>query len=241
MVSAPPLTHESLGSVAAMTEFALGSSSASEIKARLEAERRAIPHLLLRDAENAQVIVELPVAPTRVIIGRGAGCDLPLSWDRNASRVHAELERIGGVWTVVDDGLSSNGTLLNGARITSRQRLRDQDVLQIGETVILFREPALTDGSETRVGVVHPAPKLSEAQTRVLLALCRPYKNADDFRTPATNQQIADQLFLSIDATKTHMRALFAKFEIEDLPQNQKRAKLVERAFLSGAVSTRDL
>ena len=224
-----------------MTEFALGSSSASEIKARLEAERRGIPHLLLRDAEGAQLIVELPIARARLIIGRGTGCDLPLSWDHNVSRVHAELEQIGGVWTVVDDGLSSNGTLRNGARIASRQRLRDQDILQIGETIVLFRAPERADASQTRVGVVHPAPKLSEAQARVLHALCRPYKNPDDFRTPATNQQIADELFLSVDATKTHLRALFAKFDIEDLPQNQKRAKLVERAFLTGAVSARDL
>ena len=40
---------------------------------------------------------------------------------------------------------------------------------------------------------------------------------------------------------KTHLRALFAKFGVEDLPQNQKRAKLIERAFQTGLVSERDL
>ena len=64
---------------------------------------------------------------------------------------------------------------------------------------------------------------LSEAQRRVLVALCRPFKDATGYVTPATNQQIADELFLSVDAVKTHLRALFAKFGIEDLPQNQKR------------------
>jgi hypothetical protein len=34
---------------------------------------------------------------------------------------------------------------------------------------------------------------------------------------------------------------LFAKFGIEDLPQNQKRIRLVERAFYSGVISERDL
>jgi hypothetical protein len=34
---------------------------------------------------------------------------------------------------------------------------------------------------------------------------------------------------------------LFAKFGIEQLPQNQKRARLVERAFFSGVISERDL
>jgi len=53
-------------------------------------------------------------------------------------------------------------------------------------------------------------------------------------RDPATNQQIADELFLSLDAVKTHLRMLFHKFGIEDLPQNQKRARLVEMALQFG-------
>jgi hypothetical protein len=40
---------------------------------------------------------------------------------------------------------------------------------------------------------------------------------------------------------KTHLRALFARFEIDDLPQNQKRLKLVEIALKSGVVSRREL
>ena len=41
-----------------------------------------------------------------------------LDWDSEISRVHAALERIGDDWTVVDDGLSHNGTYLNGERVT---------------------------------------------------------------------------------------------------------------------------
>jgi hypothetical protein len=61
------------------------------------------------------------------------------------------------------------------------------------------------------------------------------------FATPATNQQVADELFLSVDAVKTHLRVLFAKFGIEQLPQNQKRIRLVERAFYAGIITERDL
>jgi hypothetical protein len=82
---------------------------------------------------------------------------------------------------------------------------------------------------------------VSDAQRRVLLALCRPYKEPGPFTTPATNQEIASELFLSVEAVKTHLRALFAKFGVEDLPQNQKRARLIERAFQTGLVSERDL
>ena len=59
--------------------------------------------------------------------------------------------------------------------------------------------------------------------------------------TPATNQQIATELFLSVEAVKTHLRALGVKFGVQDLPQNQKRTKLVERAFATGVITHHDL
>ena len=73
----------------------------------------------------------------------------------------------------------------------------------------------------------------------MLIALCRPLAGGDAYATAATNQQIADELFLSVDAVKTHLRALFAKFGVEQLGQNQKRSALAARALTSGAI-TRD-
>jgi pSer/pThr/pTyr-binding forkhead associated (FHA) protein len=225
-----------------MTEFALGHSSPAEIAARLAAEREGEPHVVLRDAGAVQVIVALADAGRPLTIGRGEGADIQLHWDRDASRTHASLERVGGVWAIVDDGLSRNGTYVNGERVGGRQRLRDGDVLRVGATAIVFRDPTSVGASETRMGGPDVAPpKVSEAQRKVLLALCRPYKEPGPFTTPATNQDIAGELFLSVEAVKTHMRALFSRFGLEDLPQNQKRAKLVERAFQTGVVAERDL
>jgi DNA-binding CsgD family transcriptional regulator len=85
------------------------------------------------------------------------------------------------------------------------------------------------------------AAGVSPAQKRVLIALCRPFKDSAAFATPATNQQIADELTLSVEAVKTHLRALFEKFGVTELPQNQKRVGLVERALQSGLVAERDL
>jgi pSer/pThr/pTyr-binding forkhead associated (FHA) protein len=225
-----------------MTDFALGHSSPAEIAARLEAEREGHPHLLLRDSAQAQVIVDLGDDRSRVTIGRGDGSDVQLHWDRDISRAHAELERIGSVWAVCDEGLSRNGTFVNGDRVGSRQRLRDGDVMRVGSTVIVFRDPSSRGFSDTRMGAPELAPPtLSDAQRRVLVALCRPYRQPGPFTTPATNQQIAGELYLSVEAVKTHLRALFTKFSVEDLPQNQKRARLIERAFQTGLVSERDL
>ena len=55
--------------------------------------------------------------------------------------MHAALERLGGEWTVVDDGLSRNGTYVNGERVTARRRLHDGDVVRVGGTAIAFRAP----------------------------------------------------------------------------------------------------
>jgi DNA-binding NarL/FixJ family response regulator len=57
---------------------------------------------------------------------------------------------------------------------------------------------------------------------------------------PATNQQIADDLVLSVEAVKKRLRSLFQMFDLDDLPQNQKRAQLAERALRAGLVSLRD-
>src|ERR1700755_1276071 len=81
--------------------------------------------------------------------------------------------------------------------------------------------------------------RLPATQARILAALCRPISEADHFAAPATNQEIADQVFLSVDAVKGHLRTLYRKFGIEDLPHNQKRARLAELS-LAGAYVKRE-
>src|SRR5712671_2473818 len=75
---------------------------------------------------------------------------------------------------------------------------------------------------------IAPAVALTDTQHRILEALCRPASGGSRFSTPATNQEIAAEVFLSVDAVKAHLRTLYRKFGIEDLPHNQKRARLVE-------------
>ena len=220
-----------------------GVQSAADLKQQIEAERAGVPFLVYRDAEQHQHLFLLSDEVERITVGRGSSSDIWLDWDSEVSRVHAELGRTGDSWTVADDGLSRNGSYVNGERVLGRRRLLDGDVLRIGSTLMTFRQPQQTTIAETSVaadGVSRAS--LSDAQRRVLVALCRPFKDSNGYVTPATNQQIADELFLSIDAVKTHLRALFGKFEVEDLPQNQKRVRLVELALKNGIVSgPRDL
>jgi len=55
---------------------------------------------------------------------------------------------------------------------------------------------------------------------------------------PASNRQIADEVFLSVDAVKTHLRSLCTKFDVGALPHNEKRVKLVGEAIRRGAVTS---
>jgi len=213
----------------------------AELRERIERERDGRPFLLLRDGDGAQQIVVLESDARRVTIGRSAGNDVALPWDTEVSRLHVELERLGDEWTASDDGLSRNGSFLNGQRVSGRQRLRDGDVLRVGRTQIAYSVPDPSNSRPTVAAGSRPElPPLTAQQRAVLVALCRPYKDTE-MATPTTNQQIAGELFLSIDAVKAQLRTLFGYFGLEALPQNQKRSYLAMRALQDGVVSRRDL
>ncbi len=66
-------------------------------------------------------------------VGRGAENAIRLDGDTTVSGRHATLDtRPDGLW--VEDAGSTNGTFVNGARVTSARRLAPGDVLRIGHT-----------------------------------------------------------------------------------------------------------
>jgi hypothetical protein len=219
----------------------LRAASPSELKDQLDAERRGVPFLVYRDGEGRRRIVLLARGVDRLTIGRRDSNDLPLPWDGQVSRVHAELERIGADWALVDDGLSRNGSYVNDARVTGRRRLRNGDLIRLGDTVLVYRAAAgQTD--PTLVPLSAPAPpSLSPLHRRVLVTLARPCRDPGILNTPASNLQIALELGYSVEAVKAHLRVLFRKFGVGDLRQNEKRLKLVDEAFRTGAITRRDL
>ena len=76
---------------------------------------------------------EIPVDSLPVSIGRGGQNDIPLDGDEFSSARHARFERRrDGLW--VEDAGSTNGTFVNGARVTTPRRLVAGDVVRVGQT-----------------------------------------------------------------------------------------------------------
>jgi pSer/pThr/pTyr-binding forkhead associated (FHA) protein len=100
-------------------------------------------------AEQARLVVlsgpeqgrELVLAASgRVFkLGRGEGCDLALS-DEDVSREHAAIERGPGGFALRDLG-SKNGVEVAGEGVVGERRLRDGDVIRVGETHLRLVDP----------------------------------------------------------------------------------------------------
>jgi DNA-binding CsgD family transcriptional regulator len=227
-------------SAAPADPYALHASTPAELKLRRDAERRGLPFVFFRDGDAALRVHPLVSADGAVQIGRRSACLISLHWDSEVSRTHAELQPVGADWAIADDGLSQNGTFVNGERVTARRRLHRGDVIRIGRTTIGYWAPDETSAAATVNGVADiDARTLTDAERRVLLALARPMREPGGL--PATNKEIADELYLTISTVKGHLRAIAEKFGIRELPQTHKRHELVSRAFRLGILSDRDL
>jgi predicted component of type VI protein secretion system len=96
-------------------------------------------------------------------IGR-EGCDITLA-DSEVSRRHAAIQIAAGELSIEDLG-STNGTLVNGERITERRSLREGDEVQIGSTVWRLRAPAgATRLSDVPSDMPSGATRLSQTTT----------------------------------------------------------------------------
>jgi Nif-specific regulatory protein len=119
-----------------------------------------MPHLVVSEPGRVSFTLELKDG---LAIGRDSVNDLVVS-DKQASRRHARLEQSSGGYRVVDLG-STHGTFVNGERAGERV-LADQDQVQIGNVLLLFRAAPLSR-AETVYGptdLIAPARHDSDAR-----------------------------------------------------------------------------
>ena len=103
-------------------------------------------------------------------IGRGEACLVRLT-DRKASRRHAELVVLDGVWTLMDCG-SHNGTFVNGVRLSEPRRLRAGDSLLVGQTTILVSFVPWLEATSGTSKMPRPAPPRDLGQRAERSRLC---------------------------------------------------------------------
>jgi pSer/pThr/pTyr-binding forkhead associated (FHA) protein len=219
----------------------IGKPTQEELEARRAAERIGDPFLVYRDDEGRQHIVSLAERASGVTLGRREEADISVPWDPEMSRVHAELILKAGEWTVSDDGLSQNGTWVNGLRLSGRRRLADGDLLRVGRTVFAFCDPGPTGVGPTLVpGELSATPRFSEQQQRVLRALCRPLFTDGVGINPSTDEEIAEATGIPIEAVGLELDHLGRALGLEEMPRSDQRAEIALLAMRSGLVGADD-
>jgi pSer/pThr/pTyr-binding forkhead associated (FHA) protein len=73
----------------------------------------------------------IPLVKPEITVGRRAGCDIRLDFE-NVSGKHCVLRLITGVWHVRDLG-STNGTSVNGTRLSSQHVIMPDDEMEIAD------------------------------------------------------------------------------------------------------------
>jgi pilus assembly protein CpaF len=131
--------------------------------------------LVFEDERGARRTIPLA---SDVIVGRSAEGNTVRLSTRNVSRHHARFTVVDGVPFVEDSG-SLNGTFVNGVRLRSRRRLRDGDLVRIGDHAVLVKlcsEDTLKLSPQNGAGrsASRPSPRRDEGESTVALDPQRP-------------------------------------------------------------------
>ena len=218
-------------------------TSAPELKAQIEAERGGRPFLVFRDGEGEQRIVLVEEGTTELWVGRGElgrpaarlgrGGLRPARPDRGRRATSARCSTTASPATAPSSARSGS---TGGGACATATRCASAAPRSSSAAPARARPKRPSAASEVpAAATVSPASAASSSPSAA------PSRTATPSPRRPTNQAIADELHLSVDAVKTHMRALFEKLGVEDLPQNRKRVALAERALQSGVVSRREL
>lgn len=119
-----------------------------------------------------------PLEAPEIIIGRDASNVIAIN-DPEVSRKHAKLILQNAAYVIQDLG-STNGTFINGQRITTPQEVKPGDTITLGENIVLMYETAFDPNATVvssaqaqmtvapvRKPVPIPAPALSPVPTPI--------------------------------------------------------------------------
>jgi hypothetical protein len=98
-----------------------------------------------------------PVSGESFTIGREPGNGIVIN-DAEVSRKHARMSQQGTTYTIEDLG-STNGTFVNGVRLTAPHALRSGEVIAFGEQIsMVFEAVEVSDPNATMLHAAKPTP-----------------------------------------------------------------------------------
>lgn len=126
--------------------------------------------ILNNQSSTSSQVFELTKPET--VIGRDESADLTIP-SQAVSRRHARLLREGDGFVLEDLG-SSNGTFVNGQKLTGRRPLKSGDQIGLGRAITLVYEaPQVEEVSESMATVARPVPPCQPVPCRPWWAMSR--------------------------------------------------------------------
>jgi FHA domain len=107
--------------------------------------------LTMRSGPNPGTVYALE--SDQLSIGRDSSNEIPVN-DAEVSRRHARLSFQGGKYVLEDMG-STNGTFVNGQRLTGPRVLKSGEVISLGEQIVFVYEAVDSDPGATMVSPRH--------------------------------------------------------------------------------------
>lgn len=207
----------------------------------VRARQHRSPVLLFHDSAGIQRTMALHPDRAPITVGRFAGNDLALPWDREVSRAHAHLDWSDGGWVLHD--VSRNGSFVNGVKILRPQPLDDSDVLLFGRTAVTFRAASVSSpptagapyGDETSLPrPLCQAVSLDPQERRVLTALTTLLHDGALRGEDMTIAHLARELDTSNDTIANALTSLYRQFAVDSLPFAERVPRLLDRARIVG-------
>ena len=116
--------------------FILAPQEAAAVGLRPEPQTE-MGRLVVLKSDAIDENTEFELDSTGISIGRGGPNDVRLDGDDYASANHARVEpRRDGVW--IEDVGSTNGTFVNGVRLSRARKLAAGDLVRVGDTDLRF-------------------------------------------------------------------------------------------------------
>lgn len=169
------------------------------------------PYVVLPRSDSRLLVARVE-PKARLVLGRSKDADLPLSFDATVSTVHASIERHLDLLTIEDLGPSTNGTFVNGVRISARTRLNDRDMVRCASTELLIRCPVLDGGGHT----VALPPEidwslLTPTERRVVATLVDLWPPEERLTRAPTTAQLGAALALGQETVRSHLKSIYGK------------------------------